>query len=102
VSRRHPSGAGLEAGPAVHPISGGYAVVLGVARCRWLTHVSQPHCLWLERLSHDLWRGRPSRGAALRTRGGGSQMNKLLLIAGGSSLVYGVLAVLMGVLPGIE
>jgi cytochrome c oxidase cbb3-type subunit II len=29
-------------------------------------------------------------------------MNKLLLIAGGSTLVYGVLAVLMGVLPGIE
>jgi cytochrome c oxidase cbb3-type subunit 2 len=29
-------------------------------------------------------------------------MNKLLLIAGGSTLVYGVLALLMGVLPGIE
>jgi cytochrome c oxidase cbb3-type subunit 2 len=29
-------------------------------------------------------------------------MNKLLLIAGGSTLVYGVLAMLMGVLPGIE
>lgn len=29
-------------------------------------------------------------------------MNKLLLIAGGSTLVYGVLAVLMGVLPGME
>jgi cytochrome c oxidase cbb3-type subunit II len=29
-------------------------------------------------------------------------MNKLLLIAGGSTVVYGVLAILMGVLPGIE
>ena len=29
-------------------------------------------------------------------------MNKLLLIAGGSTLVYAVLAILMGVLPGIE
>jgi cytochrome c oxidase cbb3-type subunit II len=29
-------------------------------------------------------------------------MNKLLLIAGGSTAVYGVLAILMGVLPGIE
>ena len=29
-------------------------------------------------------------------------MNKLLLIAGGSTLVYAILAVLMGVLPGIE
>ena len=29
-------------------------------------------------------------------------MNKLLLIAGGSTLVYGCLAVLMGVLPGID
>lgn len=29
-------------------------------------------------------------------------MNKLILIAGGSTLVYAVLAILMGVLPGIE
>ena len=29
-------------------------------------------------------------------------MNKLVLIAGGSTLVYACLAVLMGVLPGIE
>jgi cytochrome c oxidase cbb3-type subunit 2 len=29
-------------------------------------------------------------------------MNKLILIAGGWTLIYAVLAVLMGVLPGIE
>ena len=29
-------------------------------------------------------------------------MNKLLLIAGGSTLVYAVLAIVMGVVPGIE
>ena len=31
----------------------------------------------------------------------GSSVNKLVLIAGGSTLVYAVLALMMGVLPGI-
>ena len=37
-----------------------------------------------------------------RPRKVAGSMNKLVLIAGGSTLVYAVLAMLMGVLPGIE
>jgi cytochrome c oxidase cbb3-type subunit 2 len=56
----------------------------------------------VERLAHDLrpYRRRIDTDRAAERRG--VYVNKLLLIAGGSTLVYAVLATVMGVLPGIE
>ena len=89
VGRRHHPGTGLDARRAVHSVRGRHAVVLGVARRRRLADVAEPRRVCLERLAHDLWRRR--RGYRRMTplpRRRGRDMNKLVLIAGGSTLVY--------------
>src|SRR6185312_15498454 len=103
VGRRHHPGTGLAARRTVHSVRDRHAVLLGVARRRRLADAVESRRVCLERLAHDLWNRRPARtGSSPRSRAGQPGMNKLVLIAGGSTLVYAVLALVMGVLPGIE
>src|SRR6476620_4254974 len=53
-------------------------------------------------MAHELWSIGQVCATSPTARRRGGRMNKLVLIAGGSTLVYACLALLMGVLPGIE
>ena len=90
VDRRHHPGPGLDPRPAVHPVGGGHAGVLGVAWRRRRADVPQPHRVRLERLAHELWSRRAGCADRRAARRRGGRMNKLVLIAGGSTLVYAV------------
>src|SRR6185312_4241949 len=103
LCRWHRAGPRLEAWVAVHPVRHRYESILRVAWCGRRAHVREPSRLRLERLGHDAAPTRPERidrrGGASR---GGQSMRKLWAIAGGSTLVYLVLALMMGVFPGLE
>src|SRR6185312_10679484 len=103
LRRWHRAGPRLEAWVAVHPVRRRYEPLLRVARRGRRAHVREPSRLRLERLGHDAAPTCPERSDR---RGGASRagrgMRKLWAIAGGSTLVYIVLALMMGVFPGLE
>src|SRR5580658_4325431 len=102
IDRRHDPGTRLDARIALHPVRHRHAELLRVAWRGRFAHVLQPHRIRLERVAHVLWAENGGAAGRVATHRGGRGVNKLILIVGGSTVVYACLALMMGVLPGIE